>query len=315
MKKQIARQLHLPSWLNTISLLLVSKIWQVFRLIRTGPLRTAYLAEKPAHISPAHFFGEAPSGSALFIVFRATLFVGILLTVEFASGASVRIRLETSDLHSNVVSSVNVGDQFLLRGFVTDLRANPQGVFSSYLDVLYSPAASVAFSGEVTFIEPFTNAPWHMTIPGAIEKLGSFSSSPSPLGGGEMPQFNVRLQANAPGLVTFTGGPANGSFYDVLLYGLARAVPTNEIQFVNTSILVNGNSIQIKTIKLNTNGAHLTLTGPPNSEIQVQTVTNLTNLVWQNLGGTVFLGVTGTAQWIDLSATNHPMRFYRAFMR
>ena len=46
---------------------------------------------------------------------------------------------------------------------------------------------------------------------------------------------------------------------------------------------------------------------------QVQAVTNLTNTVWQNVGSTVLLGNAGTARFIDLNATNHPIRFYRAY--
>ena len=60
--------------------------------------------------------------------FWSAIILAIIALAEVGTAATVRIRLETTDLHSNVVSSVNVGEQFLLRGYVTDLRPNAQEV-------------------------------------------------------------------------------------------------------------------------------------------------------------------------------------------
>ena len=252
--------------------------------------------------------------SDLLIHLRVAVLLATLLAPGFARAASVRIRLETTDLNFNVVSSVNVGDQFLLRGFVTDLRANAQGVFSSYIDLAYSPAASVAVTGTVSFIAPFTfGSSEYQLTPGLITRLGAVSSILSSPGSGEKPQFNVRFQASAPGLVSFASNPTEGLAYSILLLGRNSPVPTNELEFVNTSIAVRGTELRISGIEFGTNGADLRITGPQNLAIQVQAITNLTNTVWQTLGSTVLLGNPGTARFRNPDATNHPIRFYRAY--
>ena len=91
------------------------------------------------------------SRSALTVGFWPAILLGTLSLPDIGAAATVRIRLETTDLNSNVVSTVNVGEQFLLRGYVTDLRANAQGLFASYLNVDYAPGSSVTVNGAVTF--------------------------------------------------------------------------------------------------------------------------------------------------------------------
>ncbi len=242
------------------------------------------------------------------IVLLSTLWV-----LNLGTAATVRIRLETTDLNSNVVSSINVGEQFLLRGYVTDLRPNAEGVFASFLDVECSPAASVVVTGAITFIAPFTLFPSASpTNTGSIYHLGSVSSSFTGNGGGEKPHFNVPFRANAPGAVTFTGHPSAGAEYYVLLFGIDDAIPAEQIEFVNTSLMVNS-MLRISRIEVRTNGAFLTISGPQNTTVQVQSVTNLTNPAWQNLGGSLLIGTDGTAGFWDSDATNRPTRFYRAY--
>ena len=256
------------------------------------------------------------SRSALTVGFWPAILLGTLSLPDIGAAATVRIRLETTDLNSNVVSTVNVGEQFLLRGYVTDLRANAQGLFASYLNVDYAPGSSVTVTGAVSFIAPFTNGTSaNTTNAGSVQGLGSFAGF-TPTGAGEKPQFNVRFRASAPGTVTFTGSPVAGADYYVLLFGVNDPVPTNELQFINTTVVVNGTAVprlRISRMEVRTNGAHLTFSGPLNTTIQLQSVTNLTNTVWQNLGGPVLLGSEGTAGFIDSTATNHPVRFYRAY--
>lgn len=263
-----------------------------------------------------HSLAAGPNQPAQVLGFWSAIILATLALANVGTAATVRIRLETTDLNSNVVSSVNVGEQFLLRGYVTDLRPNPQGVFASYLNVDYAPGSSVTATGVVTFIAPFTNgSSANTTNAGSIQGLGSFAGI-SPTGAGEKPQFNVRFRASAPGTVTFTGSPAAGAAYYVLVFGVGDPVPANELQFINPTIVVNGTTVpplRISQIEIRTNGTQLSFSGPLNTTIQLQSVTNLTNHVWQNLGGPILLGSGGTAGFMDFTATNHPIRFYRAY--
>jgi hypothetical protein len=79
----------------------------------------------------------------------------------------VGVRLEATDLSGNPITSVAVGSDFLVRGFVEDLRSDPSGVYAAYFDVSYD-ASRVMVSGTSSMdspntgrTEPTTQNGWH----------------------------------------------------------------------------------------------------------------------------------------------------------
>ncbi len=75
----------------------------------------------------------------------------ITINVVAAAQPLVRFRLDVTDLDGNPLPTVegqpqvNVGDDFMVHGFVEDTRGfSATGVFSAYLDVFYDNAASVS---------------------------------------------------------------------------------------------------------------------------------------------------------------------------
>jgi chitinase len=152
-----------------------------------------------------------------------------------------RIRLETTNLAGNTVASVNVGDQFLVRGWVKDLRANPQGVFSGYLDVLYN-SSRASVSGPLTFGTSYgAGTSGDVSTPGLMNELGAFSTSLSPLGPAEQMLFSIQMTATATGTITFDADPAdNLPANHLLLYLQDTPVLQNLIDYVDTSLIVGG---------------------------------------------------------------------------
>jgi len=152
-----------------------------------------------------------------------------------------RIRLEATNLAGNAVASVNVGDQFLLRGWVKDLRANPQGVFSGYLDVLYT-SSRASVSGAPTFGSNYgAGTSGDVGTPGLMNEVGAFSTVLSPLGPSEQMLFSVQMTATAVGTITFDADPAdNLPANHVLLYLQDSPVLQNLIDYVDTSLIVGG---------------------------------------------------------------------------
>jgi hypothetical protein len=74
-------------------------------------------------------------------------------------GDIVEFRLETTNLSGAGITSIQVGEDFLLRVFVEDVRdtAVDFGVFSGYLDVEYNPALASVVTNTLTYGNDYPN--------------------------------------------------------------------------------------------------------------------------------------------------------------
>jgi hypothetical protein len=86
----------------------------------------------------------------------------------------MQYKLTTTDLLGNPISTVTAGNDFLLRGTVQDLRADPQGVFAGYIDVNYDTGLG-SVDGSIVHGPnyPFATS-GDTTTPGLIDDVGSF---------------------------------------------------------------------------------------------------------------------------------------------
>lgn len=168
----------------------------------------------------------------------------------------LKIQLKAFNLNGQPISSITVGSQFELRGYVQDLRfPNTQsGVFAAYQDILYDKNlvnVQTSPSGLGFQIE-FAAGPngysngksGDIRIPGLINEVGSFQDSSSPLGTSELLQFSIRMRANTPGTARFIADPADISpFHDSLLYSDPRnKVPYNQISYIPADLTIIGGS-------------------------------------------------------------------------
>lgn len=164
--------------------------------------------------------------------------LSVINKINVAAGEQVRIELRATDIAGNVIQSTPVDTDFQIRGFVQDLRPDAQGVFSAYADIVYSQAfASV--NGLVAF-DPFygQGQDFNTTTPGLVNEIGAFASTIAPPGPAEKLLFTIPFHADAEGVATFTLDAAETPLYDVLVYGSEVAVPTSEIEFKNTLLLI-----------------------------------------------------------------------------
>jgi VCBS repeat-containing protein len=165
----------------------------------------------------------------------ATVSVNVMAAVD-----QVRFRLETTNLGGNPISSVPVGSEFQLRGYVQDIRAVPSGVFAAFLDVVYE-------TGRLTATEGLDFGPQYQTTPsgnpnvdGLIDEVGA-AAGLTLLGGSEYLLFTLQFRADAAGTVTFTGEPADVSpASDVLLFDDNNALSTSVIDYGSIAIQVTG---------------------------------------------------------------------------
>lgn len=164
---------------------------------------------------------------------------GLILDDDGAA-AVMRIRLEVIDDQGNVVTTVNVGEDFILRAFVEDLRIDPAGVFAAYLDVTYDESL-VTVGGDIMHGPEYGNGPsGDTTMAGVIDEVGSFDGTEE-LGGGEFLLYILEFTASAAGTLDFVGNPADVSpDHDSLLFNRSTPVNPAEIDFVPATLVIAG---------------------------------------------------------------------------
>lgn len=144
----------------------------------------------------------------------------------------VSIRLEATDLLGTPIASVAEGGEFLLNAYVEDTRADAQGVFATYLDLLYS-SSLIEPSGEIAFGSQLANGKsGDLATPGIVDEVGSFQQSIHPVLGGESLLFTIPFSATAAGQAVFQSDPADVlPAHAVLVYGNNEPIPDDRIAY------------------------------------------------------------------------------------
>lgn len=149
----------------------------------------------------------------------------------------VQIRLEVTDTEDNVITEIDPGSDFVLKGYVQDLTARDDGgVFAGYMDVNYT-SDLVVVDGEIEHIAPYSNGTsGDVSEPGLLDEIGSFDGF-DPLGPTERLLFSINMEAQNAGTATFAPSFADETpLHDVLIYGFDDAVLEEEIMFVGTTL-------------------------------------------------------------------------------
>jgi hypothetical protein len=160
-----------------------------------------------------------------------------------AAGKIVRVHLTTTDLNGMPVQQIAVGDSFLLNASVEDARPEGQGVFVTYLDVLYD-SGLVAVNGIIQHSDVYSAAPKGDTATsGRINEAGSFSPSLAPVGKGTIRLFSIPMRALAAGTTLLAADPAEcRPFTDIGVYGMDAPVPGTAVVFGQTTLKIGERS-------------------------------------------------------------------------
>ncbi len=162
------------------------------------------------------------------------------LSVEVSSDVMVVFRLEVTDTSGTPITSVDVGDEFLLKVYVQDLRDEPHGVFGAFLDVVYN-GLLVSVNGVLQFNETaYPNGQaGSLATAGLIDEAGALSNLKR-LGGGEFLVWSLPMKAIGAGIATFTADPADVlPDHDVLLYDLDQAVSSDDIGYGSITLTIH----------------------------------------------------------------------------
>lgn len=157
------------------------------------------------------------------------------------------------------LTQVPVGSEFLLVGYVKDLRGTgtDRGIFATYQDILYNASRVspvVDSTNNLGFAADFTartgeplSGQYQRAIegdirtPGLINEIGAVATSNLPLNPGtaRFEVFRIKLRANATGTAEFYGDPADISpLHDTLTYEPVSRVTNDKIGFGFDSVTI-----------------------------------------------------------------------------
>lgn len=164
------------------------------------------------------------------------------VSLDVTKASQVRYRLAVTDTNGNPISTVNVGGEFQLRAFVTDIRPNVadanKGVFSAYEDVTFN--ATLAHATSVTHNNTqFGNSPSGTISAGLLDEIGSFSGALTPPGAAEFLIYTVAFSADRSGTLSFTGDqPDILPAHAIGVHGQDTPVPLDEVDYGLTSVQI-----------------------------------------------------------------------------
>ena len=170
-------------------------------------------------------------------------------------GDIVEYRLETANLDGTPVTAVGVGQEFILRAYVQDIRdddgdgdpsVDRRGIGAAFLDVLYD-VNFTAIRGSIRFGDEYDNATSGDTsVSGIIDEVGGLQTRLVPLGPDEVLLFEVPMIASDIGIANFVGDPADlrsendpsTPEHDTLTFQPPEPVPLQGMRFTNTELRI-----------------------------------------------------------------------------
>jgi hypothetical protein len=145
---------------------------------------------------------------------------------------------DITDVNTNVLSQVEVGDHFYVSMYTQDTRSTAYGVYAAYLDLYYDTRLVSPVGTPVNTI-PFTNgSAASFTTAGVVDEWGVFANI-NPTGSGRLLVSTIQFKALAAGTNLFGSGSADIiPLHDVLLYGTNTPVPPSLIQYGSSSLAI-----------------------------------------------------------------------------
>lgn len=167
--------------------------------------------------------------------------------VDFTIGIFDPVNINTP------ITNVRVGDEFLLRVSVEDLRAfaNPEGVASAFLDLLYTDElvgtldtnSADDFPFDITFGPLFSRADGlqraNALTPGLIDEVGGVQQITGQVShNGPAELFTIRMRAISPGVAQFLANPADDPESETVVLAQDTALLVSQLRLGTTELLI-----------------------------------------------------------------------------
>lgn len=165
--------------------------------------------------------------------------LGVMLAALVGSASAqdlIRFRLEATNETGDPIDEIGVGDTFMLKGFVDDLRDGGTGVFAAYVDIMYDGTKATLAGDEVTYDPSYEHGHRQTLGTGLLDDVGGFAGI-APLGSDERMLFELPILAQSTGMLEFTADEGGDPpFTDFLLYNDDNAIPMSSVAFGSAAI-------------------------------------------------------------------------------
>ncbi len=149
----------------------------------------------------------------------------------------VDVKLTLTKPDGSPLTTLSIGQDFVLHVFAQDLRSTPQGVFALYNDITFTSSLATV-TGAITYGSNYPNGHSGTASTGLVDEAGAFTTS-SNLGGNALEVYSVPMRATGTGTLTIATDPAEDSpTHDVLILGQNDSVPDAQIHYGSASIEV-----------------------------------------------------------------------------
>ncbi|WP_436714567.1 tandem-95 repeat protein [Roseiconus lacunae] len=161
-------------------------------------------------------------------------------TVAIADEPSAEVKLVARDTDGNIITSLEVGQEFVLELVGVDARNafDRAGVFGAYADILFDSTIVRPVSGStIEYVGNFQLGPTGTFLTGLIDELGASSTTITATNQVESVIARVQMEAVGSGTVNIRSEEADGT-EQVLLYGQDDNVPAEDVFYGTVSLTV-----------------------------------------------------------------------------
>ncbi|WP_146515012.1 Ig-like domain-containing protein [Rubripirellula amarantea] len=166
--------------------------------------------------------------------------------VAVAGEPLVEILLGVTDTQGNAITSLDVGQKFLLTFTAADARLfNKPGVFAAYADILFDSTLVRRVAGTpIQYADDFTLTRKGTFGTGIIDELGAVSSQLQATNEAQSLIATIEMEAIASGSVTIRSAPATDSNSETLIFGVDERIDAEDsISYGSVSLAIGQNFI------------------------------------------------------------------------
>ncbi|MEO1616327.1 MAG: tandem-95 repeat protein [Planctomycetota bacterium] len=162
-------------------------------------------------------------------------------SVDVADEPTAEVRLVARDDNGNEITSLNVGQQFVLELVGVDARSGllRDGVFAIYADILFDSTVVRPQSGAtIEYVGDFTLSPKGTFLTGLIDELGAASTQTQASNDAESIIARIPMEAVASGSVNIRSEEADEASSEVLLFGVDNEIPADAVFYGSLNLSV-----------------------------------------------------------------------------
>ncbi|MEM6470247.1 MAG: tandem-95 repeat protein [Planctomycetota bacterium] len=162
-------------------------------------------------------------------------------SVTVSEAPTAEIRLVARDNDGNEITSLSIGQQFVLELVGVDARDgfDQDGVFAAYADILFDSTIVRPQTGAtIEYADDFTLSQKGTLLTGLIDELGAASSRAQATNEPESLIARIPMEAVASGSVNIRSEEADEATSEVLLYGIDNQIPASAVFFGSLNLSV-----------------------------------------------------------------------------